>query len=139
MLKARPRAALGACRMNVFAAPTRVLLVEPHADTRELYDWGLSAAGFDVHSAADGTSATAAMGTHTPAIVVTETRLANLDALLTRCLDSKVPVIALTTNPFSQHYALAAVGIACVLMKPCLPDEVANTIRAVLGHLSEER
>jgi hypothetical protein len=24
-------------------------------------------------------------------------------------------------------------------MRPCLPDEVGNAVRAVLGHLSEER
>jgi DNA-binding response OmpR family regulator len=121
--------------MNLFAAPTRVLLVEPHADTGELYAFGLSAAGFYVQTADDGTSATLAMATHTPAIVVTETRVANLDALLSRCADARVPVVALTTNPFSEH--LAGMGIACVLLKPCLPDEVDKAIRAVLGHLSE--
>jgi DNA-binding response OmpR family regulator len=104
---------------------------------RELYAFGLSVAGFYVQTADDGTSAALVLATHTPAIVVTETRLANLDALLTRCIDAKVPVVALTTNPFAEHHAFAAMGIACVLLKPCLPDEVATAIRTALGHLSE--
>ena len=61
--------------MNVIVAPIRVLLVEPHADTRELYDLGLTAAGFDVRTADDTSSATLAFASHAPTIVVTETRL----------------------------------------------------------------
>jgi hypothetical protein len=68
---------------------------------------------------------------------VTETRLANLDALLTRFAEESVPVVALTTNPFAEQHAFAAMGIACVLLKPCLPEKVAAAIRTVLGHLSE--
>jgi len=119
--------------MTVFAAPIRVLLVEPHADTRELYDWGLTAAGFDVQTADDSTSATVALTTSRPTIVVSETRLSDLRALLMRCSDASVPVIALTTNPFSPPDVFGAVGVASVLLKPCLPDEVAAAIRGVLG------
>jgi hypothetical protein len=74
--------------------------------TRELYDWGLTAAGFDVYTADDGASATAAMATHTPAIALSEVRLPDLDAFLTRCADARVPVIALTTDAFADHDAL---------------------------------
>jgi two-component system C4-dicarboxylate transport response regulator DctD len=117
--------------MNVFAAPTRVLLVEPHADTRELYDWGLTTAGFDVQTADDGTSAMAALATDMPSVVVSEIRLPDFGALIARCSDAGVPVIALTTNPFSQH-AYGAACITAVLLKPCLPDEVGAVIRDVL-------
>jgi DNA-binding response OmpR family regulator len=119
--------------MHDFAAPIRVLLVEPHADTRELYDCGLTAAGFDVQTADDSTSATVALTAYRPTIVVSEIRLLNLRALLTRCSDARVPVIALTTDPIFQPDVFGAVGIASVLLKPCLPDEIAAAIRQALG------
>ena len=122
--------------MHVFAAPTRVLLVEPHADTRELYECGLTAAGFDVRTAHDDTSAIVALTAFMPAIVVSEMRLPDLGRLLTRCAEAGVPVIALTTDP-SSRADRSGVGIASLLLKPCLPDEVARAIRGVLGHLSE--
>lgn len=121
--------------MNLPAAPIRVLLVEPDADTRELYDVALRAAGFQVFPAHDAASAMIAFATHTPAIVVSETRLPDRSAaeLLTRFSDAGVPVVALTTDPLYQHHDSRAAGLAAVLMKPCLPDEVVAVIRVALG------
>src|SRR5688572_19046286 len=116
--------------MNVFAAPTRVLLVEPHADTRELYDWGLRAAGFEVWTAADAASALIAFATHPPCVVVSETRLPHrsADDVLSRFLDAGVLVIALTTDPLYQHHPYAW-RFSAILLKPCFPDEVVAAIR----------
>ena len=119
--------------MHLPAGPIRVLLVEPHADTRELYDLGLTAAGFDVWTADDTSSARVAFAAHAPTIVVSETRLPGGSDLLARFAAAGVPVIALTTAPPYQHHALRAVGIATVLLKPCLPDEVATAIREALS------
>ena len=118
--------------MNVIVAPIRVLLVEPHADTRELYDLGLTAAGFDVRTADDTSSATLAFASHAPTIVVTETRLPDRSDLLTRFAAAGVPVIALTTSPL-DHHAFRAGGAVAVLVKPCFPDEIAAAIREALG------
>ena len=85
--------------MNVIAAPIRVLLVEPHADTRELYHLGLTAAGFDVRTADDAASATVAFVSHAPTVVVTEMRRPDWSDLLTGFAAAGVPVIALTTSP----------------------------------------
>ena len=117
--------------MNVIVAPIRVLLVEPHADTRELYDVGLTAAGFDVRTADDTSSATLAFASHAPTIVVTETRLPDRSDLLTRFAAAGVPVIALTTSP--DHQVFRAGGAVAVLVKPCFPDEIAAAIREALG------
>ena len=121
--------------MNALAAPTRVLLVEPHADTRELYDWGLTAAGFAVQAADDGMSAIAAMAISSPALVVSETRVPGFDVLLRRCAAAGVPVVALTTNPFSSPETTAVADLAAVLLKPCLPDELTRVVRGVLGQI----
>jgi len=119
--------------MTFTPAAIRVLLVEPHADSRELYVLGLTAAGFQVFAAEDGASATVAFAAHAPAIVVSETRLPDVsDAeLLTRFWDAGVPVIALTTDPLSQRHAGSA-RLSAVLLKPCFPDQVAASIRMAL-------
>ena len=56
--------------MTFTPAAIRVLLVEPHADSRELYVLGLTMAGFEVFAAEDGASATVAFAAHMPAVVV---------------------------------------------------------------------
>jgi DNA-binding response OmpR family regulator len=133
MLKARDPRLVGACRMNLPAAPIRVLLVEPHADTRELYDVGLTAAGFEVVTVADMASAMIAFTMHRPTIVVSETRLPDGSDMLTNLARVGVPVIALTTEPLWERRAFRAAGLTAVLLKPCLPDEVATAIRGALA------
>ena len=119
--------------MTFTPAAIRVLLVEPHADSRELYVLGLTTAGFQVFAAEDGTSATRAFAAHAPAIVVSEMRLPDVSAaeLLARFSDAGVPVIALTTDPLSQRHARPAC-LRAVLLKPCFPDQVAASIRMAL-------
>lgn len=118
--------------MMLIPAPIRVLLVEPHADSRELYVLGLAKAGFDVVAAADAASATVAFAAHTPAIVVSETRLPDQADLLTWFSDAGVSVIALTTDPLFSTRAIPT-GVTAVLLKPCFPDDVVAAIRAALG------
>ena len=118
--------------MNVLAAPVRVLLVEPHPDTRELYRIGLTSAGFDVRTAPDASSASVAFADYAPAVVVSEMRLPGRSDLLSRVAAAGVAVIALTTDPLDHHAGLGP-AVAAVLMKPCLPTEVAAAIREALG------
>ena len=119
--------------MTFTPAAIRVLLVEPHADSRELYVLGLTVAGFDVFAAEDGASAAVAFAAHMPAIVVSETRLPDMSAadLLAQFSDAGVPVIALTTDPLFRRQARSA-RLSTVLLKPCFPDQVAAAIRMVL-------
>jgi CheY-like chemotaxis protein len=113
----------------------RVLLVEPHADTRELYVLGLTEAGYELVNDDDAASATIAFASHAPTIVVSETRLPGQDAadLSAQFSDAGVPVIAFTTAALYQHPASRKVSIVAVLLKPCLPDEVATAIRQALS------
>ena len=113
----------------------RVLLVEPHADTREMYVVGLTYRGFRVFTARDESSATAAFATHAPSIVVSDTRLPHGGevGLLRGFADAGVPVIALTCLPPEQHSALRAANLRALLMKPCQPDMLAEAIALVLA------
>ena len=119
--------------MMLTPAPIRVLLVEPHADSRELYVLGLTAAGFNVIAAVDAASATVAFAAHAPTIVVTETRLFDGSDLLTWFSDAAVPVIALTTDPLFSTRGAIATSVSAVLLKPCSPADVVAAIRAALG------
>jgi DNA-binding response OmpR family regulator len=134
MFKARlPRLVLGACRMMHSTAAIRVLLVEPHADTRELYAFGLASMGWEVVTAMDAASAHAAFKALRPAVVVSETWLPDGGevALLRAFADTGIPIIAMTTAPPDQHDAFSGLGLSAVVLKPCLPEELARAIRAV--------
>jgi DNA-binding NtrC family response regulator len=128
---ASTRAALGACRMTVPAARIRVLLVEPHDDSRELYRIGLTAAGFDVVAVGNVPDAMVACADRRPSVIVSETRLPGPSDGLTRLVGTGVPLVALTTDPFFEHAAHA--GLCAVLLKPCFPADVAAAIRNALA------
>jgi DNA-binding response OmpR family regulator len=121
--------------MTHTAAVIRVLLVEPHRDTRELYARALIAVGWDVFAAADGISACDALRTLRPSIVVTETWLPEVDAveLLSASADAGIPVIALTTTGSEHDSTPGGMPFAAVLLKPCLPDELVRVVRQVAG------
>jgi DNA-binding response OmpR family regulator len=119
--------------MAFAAVAIRVLIVEPHDDTRELYRLWMSSLGWQVVTASDGASATVALGAGDPAVVVSEMRLPDrgVEALLAAAATGGVPVIGLTTAP-SNHRRASDARVSVLLMKPCLPDEVVAAIRAVL-------
>ena len=114
------------------AAPIRVLLIEPHADTRDLYDLGLTAAGFDVVTADEVASALLAFAAHPPHVVVGAVgpRDGGERALLSCWAAARIPVVALTTYP---DPALQRAGMTSVLLKPCVPTDLATAIREALA------
>ena len=121
--------------MSCTAAAIRVLLVEPDADSRELYALGLASLGWDVVTAMDGAAASLAFATQRPTVVVSETWLPDGGevARLRAFADAGVPVVALTTAPAYQHGRFDGMRLSAIVMKPCLPDELAWTIRRVAG------
>ena len=117
------------------AAPVRVLLIEPHDDSRELYLLGLASMGWDVVAVPDAASAGQAFLRRDPTVVVTQTWLpgGGEAAFLKHVSGAGVPVIALTTLPAYQHDPSDSAGLSLLLMKPCDPDELAAAIQRVLG------
>jgi DNA-binding NtrC family response regulator len=112
----------------------RVLLIEPHADTRELYVRWLTALGWGVIAAADGTSAKSAFVAHQPTLVVSETWLpeGHEHELLSAFVDAGVPVIALTTASPCPHSAFSGLPLSALLTKPCVPDDLVRVIQRVI-------
>lgn len=123
-------------------APARplVLIVEGHEDTRSMYALALSAMGFDVVAAQDGTEAFRRAWEIHPDVIVADLPMPNCDGwrflhdLKENPRTRDVPVVAL--SGYVQQSARQSAdqnGFAAFFAKPCLPDELAAGLREVLG------
>jgi CheY-like chemotaxis protein len=114
-----------------------LLLVEDHADTREMYAEFLGMS-FDILEAGDAEQAIAAMGERVPAIVITDFSLPGIDGfeLIRRMRGTEttrnVPVICLSGYSGNVHQRDAlAVGCDLVMEKPCEPDALARAAQTL--------
>lgn len=112
----------------------RVLLVEDHLDTRQMYAEFLGI-DFDVMTAADGEDALSMMRSHPPDVVVTDLSLPRMDGfeLIARVRADPalraIPVICLSGYGGHEHEQRAlAAGCDRILQKPCMPDALAEVV-----------
>ena len=117
-----------------------VLVVDDHADSREMYSMLLAMAGYRAAEAANGDEAIARALAVTPDCILMDLSLPGVNgweatATLKADLRTKdIPVIA-----FSGHTRSAGVtptdapGFAAVVTKPCTPETVLAVINRVLG------
>ena len=127
--------------MNRRPSPGRplVLIVDHHADTRELYGDSLAALGFKTIAAADGAQARRRAWESHPDIVVTDLALPGVDGwqlirdLKREARTRDIPVVLVTglAAPWLRQRAERE-GCAACFVKPCLPDELAIQLRQVL-------
>ncbi len=115
-----------------------LLIVEDHADTRQMYAEFLGMS-YDVQEAANGEQALDAMRRRVPSLVITDFSLPGMDGFeLVRRMRSEVatrevPVICLSGYGGRRHEQGAqAIGCNRVLEKPCMPDKLADTARELL-------
>ena len=116
-----------------------VLIVDDDQDTREMYATSLRAEGFEAREADSGEEALQFAAGAQPAVVVTDLRLGgSLDGFeLVRRLRSdggdKVRIIMLSGASFGDEKRQAEdAGCDRFLVKPCLPEDLASAIRAVV-------
>ena len=109
-----------------------LLIIEDHADTRQMYAHFLSAE-FEILEAADGAEAWELLQRRVPDVVVTDLSLPGIDgyALIKLMRDHdgtrEVPVICLSGYGGDAHEERArAAGCDRIIQKPCLPDALAN-------------
>lgn len=122
----------------------RVLLVDGHQDTLDLYRLALETAGFIVDTVTSGAAAWALLEAQRPDAVVTEIVLPGMDGfqLVMRMRSDdrtrRVPIVLLTTYPAKNLAQYAAdMRIHTVLTKPCSPAELVQTLaRAVENGVS---
>jgi len=116
-----------------------VLLVDAHADTREMYALYLAHAGFNTIEASDGVSALKRARHFQPHVIALELMAPRLDGYAV-CRQLKVdertrhiPILAVTSlaRPSAQGRA-KQVGCVEVLLKPCAPDALLEAIRRTL-------
>jgi two-component system, cell cycle response regulator DivK len=116
-----------------------VLVVDGNSDTRELYAEALSSFGFEIETVDDVADAyTRAWETH-PDIMATEISLStHIDWKFIQDLKRDprtrdIPVVIVTSQAQGAVRERAErEGCAAFLVKPCLPDDLATTLRDVL-------
>jgi CheY-like chemotaxis protein len=115
-----------------------ILLVEDHADSRAMYAEFLRL-DFHVVEAADGVAALEVMAGTVPDVIVTDLALPRMDgfALIERIRGDhrlrELPVIALSGYSGTEHEGRARrAGSDVVLLKPCLPETLAQAVAAAL-------
>jgi two-component system OmpR family response regulator len=119
-----------------------VLVVEDHADTREMIGVALEMAGYGVLLAADGRDALALARQHRPAAVVMDIYMPGMDGVeITRRLRAEpdlapIPVVAHTAKP--QGLTGIEELFDAICPKPCPPNELVRVLRETL-HGSRKR
>lgn len=117
--------------------PRRVLLADDDADVRALLAGHLRQAGYEVVEATDGAEAVALARQAPLGLVLMDLRMPNMDGLAAlRALRAEpttrnLPVIMMTASPGmpeESRPAMAALGGARLLAKPCTAEELAATI-----------
>ena len=117
-----------------------ILLVDDSADTLEMYALGLAFAGYRPLTAVDAATALEQLKSEQPDAVVTDLALMGggdgwelIRAIKSDPSTRPIPVVVLTgyVDPSITAEARQA-GCVAVLIKPCLPDELAHVLQQVL-------
>jgi CheY-like chemotaxis protein len=128
------------CHPRTPPARPLVLIADGHDDTRELYAVALGPFGFDTDTVDDATHGfDRALTTH-PDVIVTELSLPGLDGwslvgdLKRNPRTRDIPVVVLTARiePSVRERAERE-GCAALLLKPCLPEQLAGALRELLN------
>lgn len=117
-----------------------ILIVEDHAELRQLYVQELLLSGFDVIEAGNGADAVVHTSERFPDVVLMDLSLPVLDGWeATRRLkiDSRtahIPIVALTAHDGSGELQRATLaGCDWFVPKPCQPQDLIEEVRRVLA------
>ena len=115
----------------------RVLVVEDHPDSRDMYAEFLRFSGFEVETASDGIAALEKARSFDPGVIVLDIGLPRLDgfSVLAEIRNDPwlcdIPVVTMSAAVGAGYSKRAARGGAtAVLTKPCAPDDLARAIRS---------
>ncbi len=123
-----------------------VLIVDDYPDTCEMYSAYLDLAGFRPLQANDGYQALRLAAEQLPDVILMDLGLPGIDGFeVTRLLKSDprtrhIPVIALTAHATTQQFEnLVASGFDDLILKPCLPDVLADEVERVVRRVRQQR
>lgn len=120
-------------------APPTVLIVDDYQDCREMYAAYLALTGFRVVKAKDGWEALDAARRCLPDVILMDLSLPGLDGFETTRRLKRDPrtrdlvVVALTAQTLPSLDTLRDIGFESVILKPCLPDELAERVESFVG------
>jgi CheY-like chemotaxis protein len=121
-------------------APHTILIVDDSIDMLDMYTVGLSQTGYRLLTATSAEAAARILKIEPVSAIVTDLHLRGADGwafiadLKADPLTRSIPVVVLTGWPDPSVASMArAVGCATTLMKPCLPDDLANVLRRLLS------
>jgi len=116
-----------------------VLIVDDDEDTLQLYGIALQMFGLEVVAAGSADAALREVAARTPNIVVTDLAMPGMDGiefckvLKASARTRDIPVLAVSGQAIESMQAQArAAGCLEVLMKPCQPETLFDTITRVL-------
>jgi CheY-like chemotaxis protein len=117
-----------------------VLIVDDYLDALDMYAMYLSDHGFRVATASCGAEGIASARAETPALILMDVQMADMlgtEALAILRADSTfdaVPIIAFTAQAVeSQLMRVRVAGFDSVILKPCLPDDLAMAINHLIA------
>jgi len=117
-----------------------VLLVDNHADNREMYTEYLQALGFRVIPCSDSQASIDVARRSAPDIILLELRMTGMNGIqVLRELRKdpaleNVPVVALTASVMTRERAAAdAAGFTELLPKPFFPEDLATAITRIIA------
>jgi CheY-like chemotaxis protein len=125
--------------MHVSKRCSSILIVEDHLDTREMYALYLRTRGCRIVEACNADQALHRLRHPRPAVIVVDLSLPApgacqlIRALRIEAPTRRIPIIALNGFGYQQYSdeALQA-GCCSALIKPCLPEVLANEIQRAL-------
>lgn len=120
--------------------PRTILLIEDHADTRDVYSTMLRGAGYRVITATHGGEGVRLAREHVPDAVVTDLGMPALDGWQATELlkqdpaTAHIPIIAMTAHTQNFYRGRAEIaGCDVFLEKPCPPDVLLSAIQRLLA------
>jgi two-component system cell cycle response regulator DivK len=118
----------------------RVLIVEDHGDTREIYAWCMRAAGWQVDTVTNGLEAIVMASALQPDVVVMDLHLPVVDGIeATRRLKgddrtAHIPVVACTAFGHEHRDEIESAGFDHLVRKPCTPEELRDLVEKLVNH-----
>jgi CheY-like chemotaxis protein len=134
-----PSERLQVVRLKPGTRPVRVLVVEDHADSRQVLVRLLAEAGFQVQEAADGLQAIAVWEEFVPELIWMDINLPQLDGCeatqaIKKRAGGRTVIVALTASAFDDdRRRIEACGIDGFLIKPYREAEIFETMGRLLG------
>ena len=115
-----------------------VLLAEDFEDTRDVYAFYLRLEGFIVHDLPDGNCVLSLAIEVQPDVVVLDLGLPGIDGytlaaeLRAHPRTAHIPIVVLSAHAYPEDEQRAReAGAAAFLRKPCLPGDLADTLKRV--------